>query len=64
MARDEGSKRELAGLHRRLNGPGLHTLHESELTPQHHIIGKVKGNAVYLCAHGERETGLRNPQQF
>lgn len=21
-----------------------------------HIIGKVKGNAVYLCAHGERET--------
>ena len=52
MARDEASKTQLAGLHRRSDGPGLHTFHESELTPQHHIIVKVKGNAVYLCAHG------------
>lgn len=58
---DEGSKRELEGLHSRLNGPDLHTFHESELTPQHHIIVKVKGNAVCLCNHGERETGMRNP---
>lgn len=46
---DEGSKRELEGLHRRLDGPGLHTFLESELTPQHHIIVKVKGNAQSTC---------------
>ena len=44
-----GAKRELEGLHRRLDGPGLHTFHESELTPQHHIIVKVKGNAQSTC---------------
>lgn len=40
-----------------LDGPGLPTFHESELSPQNHITVKVMGNVVHLRAHGKGKPG-------